>query len=304
MIMDNESRKKEIVKVTLVGSVVNFALVVLKFLAGIFGHSSAMIADAVHSLSDFVTDIIVLIFVRISAKPQDEDHDYGHGKFETLATAIIGIVLFGVGLKLLWDGAGKIIGFYFRGEVLQSPGGIALAAALVSIAAKEALYHYTVRVGRCQKSQSVVANAWHHRSDALSSIGTALGIGGAILLGPRWNVLDPIAAVVVSALIMKVAVQLILPAVNELLEKSLPDETEKEILEIIEQTPGVSHPHRLRTRSLGNGSAIEVHIRVEGSMTVTRAHALTQIIERKLRERYGEGTHINLHVEPLKPYAE
>lgn len=299
--MDNESRKQRIVRVTLVGSVVNFVLVVLKFLAGALGHSSAMIADGVHSLSDFVTDIIVLVFVRISAKPQDEDHDYGHGKFETLATAIIGIVLFGVGVKLLWDGAGKVIGFFFRGEALQSPGMIALWAALVSIVAKEILYRYTVKAGRRQKSQSLVANAWHHRSDALSSIGTAVGIGGAILLGPHWNVLDPIAAVVVSVLIMKVAVQLILPAVNELLEKSLPAGTEREILEIIARTPEVSHPHRLRTRSLGNGCAIEVHIRVDPGMSVARAHELTRVIERRLRERFGQETHITLHVEPVKP---
>ena len=299
--MDNESRKQKIVRVTLVGSVVNFVLVVLKFLAGALGHSSAMIADAVHSLSDFVTDIIVLIFVRISAKPQDEGHDYGHGKFETLATAIIGIVLFGVGVKLLWGGADKIIGFWFRDEALQSPGSIALWAALISIAAKELLYRYTVRVGRQQHSQSVVANAWHHRSDALSSIGTAVGVGGAILLGPTWNVLDPIAAVVVSVLIMKVAVELILPAVNELLEKSLPAETEREIMAIIEQTPEVSHPHGLRTRSLGNGSAIEVHIRVDPAMSVARAHELTREIEERLRQRFGEETHIMLHVEPWKP---
>ncbi len=297
----NESREQKIVRVTLVGSVVNFVLVVLKFLAGVLGHSSAMIADAVHSLSDFVTDVIVLIFVRISAKPQDEGHDYGHGKFETLATAIIGIVLFGVGLKLLWDGGEKIIGFYFRDEPLQSPGTIALWAALLSIVAKEVLYRYTVRVGRQQHSQSLIANAWHHRSDALSSIGTAIGVGGAILLGPSWNVLDPIAAVVVSVLIMRVAIQLILPAVNELLEKSLPAETEQEILQIIAQTPEVSHPHGLRTRSLGNGCAIEVHIRVDPQMSVAHAHELTREIEQRLRQRFGQETHIMLHVEPWKP---
>ena len=299
--MENEVRKKKIVKVTLVGSVVNLILVILKFAAGILGRSSAMIADAVHSVSDFATDLVVLVFIRISSKPRDEDHKYGHGKFETLATAIIGIVLFGVGLKLMWDGGGKIIGYYFRGEELTSPGIVALAAALVSIAAKEILYRYTKRVGQETASQSVVANAWHHRSDAFSSIGTALGIGGAILLGPKWNVLDPIAAVIVSVLILKVAVKLILPAMNELLEKSLPPETEKEILGIITSVPGVCDPHNLRTRRIGNHDAIDAHIRVRDAMSVFDAHQITKTIENKLRERYGDGTFIYIHVEPMEP---
>jgi len=301
MEMESEARKKKIVRVTLVGSVVNLLLVILKFAAGVLGRSSAMIADAVHSLSDFATDLVVLIFIRISSKPRDEDHKYGHGKFETLATAIIGIVLFFVGLKLMWDGSDKIIGYYFRGEELTSPGIVALIAALVSIVAKEILYRYTKRVGKQVNSSSVVANAWHHRSDAFSSIGTALGIGGAILLGDNWNVLDPIAAVIVSLLILKVAVQLVLPAMNELLEKSLPPETEKEILEIIISTPGITNPHNLRTRRIGNNMAIEVHIRVDDNMTVTDAHKLTKIIENNLRERFGSGTFINLHVEPMQP---
>lgn len=301
MEIESEARKKKIVKVTLAGSVVNLLLVILKFAAGILGRSSAMIADAVHSLSDFATDLVVLVFIRISSKPRDEDHKYGHGKFETLATAIIGIVLFFVGLKLMWDGGDKIIGYYFRGEELTSPGMVALVAALVSIASKEILYQYTKRIGKQVESSSVIANAWHHRSDAFSSIGTALGIGGAILLGDKWNVLDPIAAVIVSLLILKVAVQLILPAMNELLEKSLPSETEEEILRIITATPGVTDPHNLRTRRIGNHVAIEAHIRVDDDMTVVEAHKLTKIIENNLRKRFGSGTFINLHVEPMQP---
>lgn len=297
---DRESRKKAVVRVTLVGSVVNLVLVLLKFAAGILGRSSAMIADAVHSLSDFVTDIIVLVFIRISSKPRDADHKYGHGKYETLATAIIGLVLCFVGLKLMWDGGVKVYGFFVLGRELVSPGYIALLAAIVSIISKEILYRYTIYVGRRENSQSVVANAWHHRSDAFSSIGTALGIGGAILLGPNWAVLDPIAAMVVSVLIIRVALQLFMPAINELLERSLSPEVEAEILHTIMTIPGISDPHNLRTRRIGNNYAIELHIRVDGSMPVVQAHELTKLIESRLRERYGADTHVNIHVEPVK----
>ena len=295
-----DTREKDIVRVTLGGSLVNFFLLVFKFIAGFLGHSSAMIADAVHSLSDFVTDVIVLVFINISSKPKDEEHEYGHGKYETLATSIIGIVLLCVGVGLFWEGMNKIIGFYLRGEPLESPGKIALVAALVSIVVKELLFRWTLYVGEKEHSQAVVANAWHHRSDAFSSIGTTLGIGGAILLGEEWRVLDPIAAVVVSLLIVKVAILLIVPAMNDLLEKSLPKEVEEEILSIIRETDEVKSPHNLCTRRIGNNFAIEVHIRVDGQMTVERAHELTKEIEARLCKRFGHATHIVLHVEPIK----
>ncbi|MCD7848707.1 MAG: cation diffusion facilitator family transporter [Parabacteroides sp.] len=298
--MKAHTRKREIVIVTLIGSLVDFLLLVFKFAAGVLGHSGAMIVDAVHSLSDFVTDVIVLLFINISSKPKDEGHDYGHGKYETLATSIIGIVLMCVGIGLFWEGANKIFGFYFKGEQLESPRKIALVAAVVSILAKEALFRLTLHVGRREKSQAVIANAWHHRSDAFSSIGTALGIGGAILLGNNWRVLDPIAAVVVSVLIIKVAFQLVVPAINDLLEKSLPKEVEDEILAVINETPGVKNPHNLCTRRIGTNFAIEVHIRVDGQTTVSHAHELTKEIEQKLRLKYGPATHIVLHVEPVK----
>lgn len=298
--MKEQGREKGIMTVTLIGSFANFILLTFKFVAGVVGHSGAMIADAVHSLSDFVTDVIVLLFIHISFKPKDEGHDYGHGKFETLATTVIGLILLCVGIGLFREGAIKIFGFYFKGEPLESPGGIALIAALMSIIIKEILYRLTLHVGRKENSQTVIANAWHHRSDAFSSIGTAVGIGGAILLGDSWRVLDPIAAVVVSVLIVKVAIQLVVPAINDLLEKSLPEEVEKEILSVIAQTPEVKNPHNLCTRRIGNDFAIEVHIRVDGQTTVSHAHDLTKDIERKLRHRFGPTTHIVLHVEPFK----
>ena len=292
-------REAGIYRVTLVGSIVNLLLLVFKFVAGILGHSAAMLADAVHSLSDFVTDIIVIVFVRISSKPEDEGHDYGHGKYETLATAIIGLILLFVGFGILWNGATSIWDFWQGGE-LKEPGMLALWAALVSILFKELLYQYTVLKGRRLNSQAVVANAWHHRSDALSSIGTAVGIGGAILLGEQWLILDPLAAVVVSLFIMKVAIQMLVPCVEELLEKSLPAEVEEKIKQEILAFPGVTSPHHLRTRRIGSSYAIEVHIRMDGQITLEEAHHTATAIENRLKSEFGSRTYINIHVEPVK----
>ena len=296
---EKSSREKGIYKVTIVGSIVNFLLLVFKFFAGIVGHSAAMLADAVHSLSDFITDIVVIVFVRIAGKPEDKGHDYGHGKYETLATAIIGLLLLCVGFGIFWNGASSIYTF-LRGGQLESPGVVALVAALVSIVSKEILYQYTVIQGKKLNSQAVIANAWHHRSDALSSIGTAIGIGGAILLGDHWRVLDPVAAVVVSFFIMKVSVRLLIPCVDELLEKSLPEDVEKEIEQTVLSFPGVSQPHHLRTRRIGKYYAIELHVRMDGKITLEEAHSTATAIENKLKEMFGKGTHVGIHVEPTK----
>lgn len=278
---------------------VNMILFAFKLVAGIIGRSGAMIADAVHSASDFVTDIVVLAFVRISAKPRDDDHKWGHGKYETLASLIIGVALFAVGIEILIDSAEKIAAVA-AGEVLPRPGAIAIIAAAVSILAKEALYQWSVRVGKQLDSPSVVANAWHHRSDALSSIGALLGIGCAYFLGEKWRIADPIAAIVVAALIIKVAYDLCRTALAELLEKSLPRDVEDEILAIISAMPNVYKPHNLRTRRIGANIAIEVHIRVDGSMTVHDSHEISRDIEQALREKYGAQTAVAIHVEPLK----
>ena len=278
---------------------VNMALFVFKLVAGIVGRSGAMIADAVHSASDFTTDIVVLAFVRISSKPRDDDHKWGHGKYETLASLIIGVALFAVGANILIDSAEKIMAVV-NGEILPRPGVIAVIAAVVSILVKEALYQWTVRVGRKVDSPSVVANAWHHRSDALSSIGALLGIGLAYFLGEKWRIADPIAAIVVAALIIKVSIDLCRIALAELLEKSLPKEVEAEILSIISATPNVYKPHNLRTRRIGANIAIEVHIRVDGAMTVYDSHEISKDIERALRSRFGEGTAVAIHIEPMK----
>ena len=293
------NREKEIYKVTLVGSAGNVALMAFKFVAGILGNSAAMVADAVHSLSDFVTDLIVICFVRVSAKPQDESHDYGHGKFETMASFFVGLALTAAAIGIIVSGALKLVD-WLRGEQLPAPGRLALWAAFISIVVKELLYQYTARAGKRLDSQAVVANAWHHRSDALSSIGAAIGIGGAILLGDRWTVLDPLASIVVGAMLVKVAWDLLGPSIGELTEQSLPDDTEREILDLVKSVGGVSDPHNLRTRRIGNQIAAEVHIRLDGEMPLLEAHEKASTIERLFRERFGKDAHIIIHMEPLQ----
>ena len=293
------TRQKEIYKVTVLGGVANLLLVGFKFMAGIAGRSGAMIADAVHSVSDLVTDVVVLVFVKLSSKPQDSSHDFGHGKFETIASLFIGLALAAAAVGIVVEGATKLAR-WLQGEDLPSPGKIALWGALVSIVIKELCYQYTYRKGKKLESQVVIANAWHHRSDALSSVGAAVGIAGAIFLGDRWTVLDPLASVVVGAMLVKVAWDLLGPSIGELTEQSLPEETEKEILKLIESVDGVADPHNLRTRRIGSNIAAEVHIRMDGNLTLNEAHEKASAIERLYGERFGKDSHIIIHMEPGK----
>lgn len=295
--MSDKNRIQTINQVTLIGSGVNLILTAGKILAGITGKSSAMVADGVHSLSDFVTDIIVLVFIRLSGKERDRDHQYGHGKFETFATMLISFALLFVGAGIIWSGVKKIIGS-MNGVILEQPGYIALAAAIISIISKEALFWYTKIYGNKVNSQAMIANAWHHRSDAFSSIGTALGISGAILLGEKWRVLDPIAGIIVSFFILKVAWEIARPSINELLERSLPEATLNEITGIIQGNPDVKEFHKLKTRRIGEAYAIEFHILVDKEMTVESSHQIASELERMIRERFGSQTHIGIHVEP------
>ena len=293
------TRAKKIYRVTLKGSAVNVVLLVSKFVAGIVSGSAAMIADAVHSLSDFLTDFVVVIFVKLSAKPQDEDHDYGHGKYETLATAFIGILLFFVGAMIMYNGA-KSIYSAFRGEVLPVPGVVALIVALLSIALKEWAYRFTVKVGKEVDSQAVIANAWHHRTDSFSSVATAAGVGAAYFGGEKWAVLDPVAAVLVSVFIIKTAYDLICQAVGELLEKSLPPDVEDRIVQIAESEPEVTDIHGLKTRRIGSRIAIEMHLRMPGNISLYHAHCHVSNIEDSLKNEFGNETHIAIHFEPQK----
>ena len=293
------TRDQKIYRVTITGSIVNIVLLVMKFVAGILGNSAAMVADAVHSLSDFLTDIVVIVLVKLSSKPADKDHDYGHGKYETIATSIIGIALIAVSLMLAWNGIDKII-FVVKGGDIESPCMIAFIAAIMSILLKEWVFRVTKKVALEVDSQALEANAWHHRSDALSSIGTAIGIGGAVLLGNSFAVLDPIAAVIVSVFIFIAAYRLLRQASGELLEESLPKETEDKIEEIVYRDSLVSDIHNLHTRRIGSIIAIEMHLRLPGAISLEESHRHATAIERALRDEFGSGTHIMLHIEPVK----
>ena len=298
-ILPTFSREGEIRRVTLWGLAVNILLTVGKLLAGLLGRSAAMLADAAHSASDLATDALVLGFVRVSGKPQDDSHDYGHGKYETLGAVIVGLVLIGVAAGIFIDSAERIEAVV-DGTGIPRPGMVALVAAAVSILAKEILYRYTIATARKVESSMLNANAWHHRSDAMSSVATLVGIAGARYLGEQWVILDPIAAIVVGALIIKVAVDMIRPNLDELLERSLPAETESEILRIVSSEEGVADPHNLRTRRVGPNIVVEIHIRLDGQMTVCESHEVTRRIESHLRDRFGVGTIVTLHVEPLR----
>jgi cation diffusion facilitator family transporter len=276
----------------------NILLTLFKFIAGIVGMSQALIADALHSTSDFATDIVVLFGFHFVKKPVDDCHDYGHGKFETLSSFIVGISLIVTGFYIAWGGISGIIGHY-RGNISPAPALLAILAALVSIIAKEYMYRKTNRVGKEIQSPALIANAQHHRSDALSSIGVLFGVLGARFLGESFRVLDPLAAVIVSYIVIKVAFSICFNAIRELLEESLPKSIEDEIMEILSGVDGVHYPHSLRTRRIGANYAIDVHIEIKKDMSVEKAHSISDIAESKLFEKYGKDTIVNIHIEPL-----
>lgn len=291
------AREKKIYKVTAWGSVVNILLTAFKFVAGIVGRSSAMVADAVHSLSDLITDLIIFIFVRTASKPIDKTHEYGHGKYETLATLIIGVILIFVGIGIMIAGVEDCIAF-FRGQFNEHPRMIALIAAVLSIVLKECVFRYTLVQGRKIKSDVLIANAWHHRSDAYSSLATLVGVAGAMFLGEKGRILDPLAAIFVSIYICKSGYDIVRPSIEELLEKSLPAETEAEIRTLLRSVNGIEGVHQLKTRKIGNRIAIEVHAHMDGKITLEEAHNIASEAEKKIRKKYGRKTHIGIHMEP------
>lgn len=294
LIMDRTSK---VTFVTLVGSVVNIVLTVFKIFAGIMGRSTAMIADGIHSLSDLLSDIIVIVFVKISSKGRDKNHDYGHGKFETFATLIISLMLIVVAANLMSGGIGKIKAI-LGGEQVSSPGMIALWAAVASIVFKEALYHYTIIQGKVLNSPMMIANAWHHRSDAMSSIGSLIGIGGAIFLGNKFVILDPVTGCVISIFIFVMAVRMSVPAIKELLDVSLPDEVEDRIEATAKTIPGVIELHELKTRREGPGIIMEGHLVLHSDISLKEAHNISKKVEESLRKEFGPETQISLHLEP------
>lgn len=295
--MKEKDRLKEAQKATWVGFFVNLILTIFKFIAGFLGNSSAMVADAVHSFSDIATDLAVLFGLRAASKPEDEDHSFGHGKFETIVATFIGLFLVGVSIGLILN-SGKVLHDLYNGGEIPRPGWIAVVAAVVSILLKEWTYHYTVRKARQVNSKALEANAWHHRTDSLSSIAVLIGVGGAIILGGKWTILDPIAAVGVSILILWVSFKLLRSTLMELSEASLDPETEKRILKVINSVEGTRDPHNLRTRNIGASIAIDVHVKAPGNITLSEAHEISFRVEEALRKEFGKGTYINVHMDP------
>ncbi len=289
-------RHRSILKITIWGVVVNVFLTGLKFLAGVVGNSGAMVADAIHSLSDIITDMVVLVFLPIFNKPSDKDHHYGHGKYETLASIIVSLFLAFAGIGICKEGIVKIWD-YFHGIPILKPGKIAFYLAIASIIVKELMYWATIIVGKKYNSSLIIANAWHHRSDAFSSIGVALGIAGAMFLGDSFLWLDPLAAIIVGIFIIKIALQIFKPNINELLEKSLPMLIQQDILSIVQSVEGVQKPHRLRTRKIGTYYAIDLHIYLSADMTIQEGHDIVLKVEERLQQKYPQ-IQLNIHVDP------
>lgn len=300
--MNSENRKllennSKVRKVTLVGMVVNTILSIVKIIIGFVGFSSAMVADGIHSFSDTLTDIVVLIGIKFSKQPADKDHNYGHEKYETIAITIISFFLIIVGIEIIRNGISKITDLY-NGIEFESPKMIALYASVASILVKELLFQYTIKYSNKLESRLLRANAWHHRSDAFSSIGAFIGIGGAILLGDKWIILDPIASIIVALFIFKVAYNIIKPAINELTEKAIPDELRDKIKSIIESQEGIEGYHHLHTRTMGNKIIIEMHIFVDKEMSVLEAHNVASILEEKIRDNLNTKILFTTHIEP------
>ena len=285
-------------RVTWVGFWVNAVLAVLKIAGGIIGRSSALVADGVHSLSDFLSDILVIVMLGIARKKPDADHEFGHGRYEALATLILTVMLGIVGAGLFYDGAVHTYLIY-RGTIPPAPMPLALIIIVISIVSKEWLYRYTRHVGERIRSDAVIANAWHHRSDAFSSLATLVGVGGAFFLGPQWRVLDPIAAMIVALFIIIVAVRMGQPALGEMLGRSLPEKDRAAITAAIRATPGVVRFHGLRTFKSGKDAYVEVHLMVDPEITVRAADNISIAVERAILAALPSyDATVTTHIEP------
>lgn len=293
-----EERYQVANKVTGVGTIINAILVIAKFSAGWFGRSQALMVDAVHSFSDFVTDAIILVSFRVSRKPEDQSHHFGHGKFETLSSLAISVSLVFVGLGLGYSGVIRVIEVW-NGDIQMAPTYLALTMSIVAIVSKEWLFRYTLKKGKQISNSAVIANAYEHRSDAFSAIATTIGIAGAIILGGKWVILDSLAAVVVSIFILKFSLVLSYDSIMELTEASLSDDENKRILELGQSVNGVNNPHSLRSRKVGHYIVLNFHIEVDPNLTVVEAHEIQKRVKEKIRLEFGEGTMITIHIDPL-----
>ncbi|TCK16884.1 cation diffusion facilitator family transporter [Thiogranum longum] len=284
-------RYREVRKVTVVGTVVDFVLGVAKIVIGWIAHSEALVADGVHSLSDLATDFVVLYAARHSHMDADEDHPYGHGRIETLATVGLGIMLILVSFGIAWDAVSRI----GVPDLLFTPGALALVVAFLSVLSKEALYQYTVNVARRLKSNMLMANAWHHRSDAISSIVVFIGVAGAMM---GYHYLDAVAAVVVAVMIAKIGLDLVLSSTRELIDTALEPELVEAISDVITHVNGVRALHMLRTRRSGGRALVDLHLQVDPRISVSEGHQIGDTVRRKLLEKFDEVTDVTVHIDP------
>lgn len=287
--------KADVLRVTWGGLIVNLLLTGLKLVAGFVGASQAVVADAFHSLSDLSTDVAVLVGVRYWSAPPDKTHPYGHGKIETIVTASIGLALAAVAAGIGYSALATL-----HEKDAGHPGWIAFAAAAVSIVTKEALYRWTVRVGRRAKSPAVVANAWHHRSDALSSVPAAAAVAVAVFF-PSWSFVDHVGALVVAMFILQAAWAIIKPTLGQLVERSASTDVRDRIERIVLDTPAVRSTHAIRARYVGSGLQVDLHIQVEPQMSVLDGHEVARQVRRRLTEQGPDVTDVIVHLEPYLP---
>lgn len=298
---DNHTAKVEAYRASIW---VNSLLPPLKLVAGIWGNSVALVADGINSLADILSNLLVYLLLKISGKPQDEDHDYGHGKYETVATFALGGMMILAGIMIIVDGISTIAMYFSQGELPDIPSWIVLAVALFAMGLKEWVYRYTMRKAKETHSEALRAEALDHRSDVFTSLAVLIGAGCAIAFGGVARLMEPVAAIVVAGFVIRMGTMVTIPALNKLTEASLPRETEEEILEIAESVEGIQLPHNLRTRMTGSDTiAIEMDVRVDGHLPLYEAHDLTIQLEELLRARFGGHTHIIIHTEPMLPYV-
>jgi cation diffusion facilitator family transporter len=289
-----EQEKKTAMRVSAVTIVWNVILSIFKLIAGIVGHSGAMISDAVHSASDVFSTIIVILGINIASRQSDDDHQYGHDRLECVAAILLAVVLFATGIGIGIGGINKIItGTSGKDEI---PGMIALLAAVASILVKESMFWYTRSAAKKINSGALMADAWHHRSDALSSIGALIGIGGARLGFP---VLDPIASVIICVFIVKAAYDIFKDAVDKMVDKSCDEETEEKMRQLIKEQTGVLKVDVLRTRLFGAKMYVDIEIAADGDITLREGHEIAQVVHDKVEEEFPLVKHCMVHVNPL-----
>ncbi len=285
------------VRITVLSFIINAFLSTMKLIVGFIGSSGALIADGVHSISDLATDVIVYVSIYITRKPADEKHNYGHGKVETLATVLVSVALFIAGFSIGREGIIKIIGFS-KGEEIAIPSLLVVIAAGISLVVKEILYRVTIHTGKSLGSDVLIANAWHHRSDALSSLGVMIGVGAALILGPEFAFLDSVAQIVVSFFIFKAAYKILVPNIGQLVDAALEEEKTALIKSGCEYHPNGQDYHHLRTRKGGSTNAVDVHILVDGKLDIRTAHDIATELECSLKAYIGDNSLVSIHIEP------